>query len=170
MTKASAFTSLTPGILEKLVVGAKGRSEFAKFGKPILLSLVPEHSKLQTKTHEETLAGEQACPARLALQRDSSSARPARWPHLGDTQQPALWLLFVRAAFLVRMVRIKYRYLLAEFLHPETLPFPVEGASNTTGPGLNEGQITSIIRDSLQHNFGDVGWSMAGSALQGSSF
>lgn len=68
------------------------------------------------------------------------------------------------------MVRIKYRYLLAEFMFPSTLP--IDASEDTSisvppAPALNEGQITSIVRESLQHNFGDVGWSLAGSALQG---
>lgn len=68
------------------------------------------------------------------------------------------------------MVRIKYRYLLAEVIFPSNLPFQTSICAESTlvAPSLNAGQITSIIRDSLQHNFGDLGWSMGGSALQGS--
>lgn len=61
------------------------------------------------------------------------------------------------------MVRIKHRYLLVEFLFESSLPFSANAKSPT--PTLNEGTVITIIRESLSSNFGDVGWSQVGSAL-----
>lgn len=65
------------------------------------------------------------------------------------------------------MVRIKHRYLLVEFLFESSLPF---SDSKSPAPALNEGTVITIIRESLSSNFGDVGWSQVGSALNSQSF
>jgi ribonuclease P/MRP protein subunit POP5 len=61
------------------------------------------------------------------------------------------------------MVRVKHRYLLVEFIFSSQLPFFIPNAK--PAPALTEGLIVAILRESLSVNFGDVGWSKAGSNL-----
>jgi ribonuclease P/MRP protein subunit POP5 len=61
------------------------------------------------------------------------------------------------------MVRVKHRYLLVEFIFASALPFDTPAAK--PAPALNEGLLIAILRESLSVNFGDIGWSKAGSTL-----
>jgi ribonuclease P/MRP protein subunit POP5 len=73
------------------------------------------------------------------------------------------------------MVRVKYRYLVVNFLYPEpagktkTQPPPLVQIHSPTPDAFHAGLLARLIREQVEDLYGDYGMGMVSTGLKGSS-